>query len=80
MWDLQTARVIAIQRDEVKLAAGKSLVVAGCADLSKVQRQFLSAVNEQTKILVFAPHNMHECFDSVGRPTPGSMGRFFICH
>ena len=70
VWDLQTARVIAIQRDEVKLAAGKSLVVAGCADLSKVQRQFLSAVNEQTKILVFAPHNMHECFDSVGALLP----------
>lgn len=66
VWDLQTARIIAIQQAEVQLAPGKSLIVAGCCDLSKVQRQFLRAVNDQTKILVFAPHSMHECFDSVG--------------
>ena len=66
VWDPQTARVIAIQHEEVQLAPGRCLIVAGCADLSKVQRQFLRALNDQTQILVFAPHSKHECFDSVG--------------
>ncbi len=66
VWDLQTARVVAIQQEEVQLAPDKQLIVAGCADLSNIQRQFLQAVNDQTAILVFAPDSKRDGFDSVG--------------
>ena len=70
VWDLQNARVIALDHSEISAPIDRLFVVAGCSDLTKTIRGFLSEIAAQTEFIVFAPDSMRACFDNVGCLTP----------
>jgi len=66
VWDLQNARVIALGHSEISAPANHLFVVAGCSDLTKTIRGFLTEIAHQTEFIVFAPDSMRARFDDVG--------------
>lgn len=68
LWDLQTARHEAIQRNEC--ATDHPIVLLGTADLNRQQRLMLDKVAEHVTALVFAPENLADRFDEHGCLVP----------
>ena len=66
LWDLQTARLVALEKHELTLDENSSFIIAGCTDLSIVHRQFLTQITPAPTILVFAPESHSDHFDKVG--------------
>ncbi len=66
VWDLQKARLIAIENSEISAPSGQRFIVAGCSDLTNTLREFLASISAQTEFIVFAPQSMRDRFDSVG--------------
>jgi len=66
VWDLQSARVMALKNQEISFDSSELFVVAGCTDLNSILRGFLASISAQTEFIVFAPVSMRSRFDQVG--------------
>ncbi len=64
LWDIQTARLKALEFKEPKTS--KKILVIGAVDLNKTQRGFLQAVAEQVEIWIAAPATHASMFDAFG--------------
>lgn len=63
-WDVQTARMFAIEHQEP--IAKHDIIVIGAVDLNEAQRAFLKAVVDRVTILVGAPKSWSNEFDRFG--------------
>ncbi len=64
LWDIQTARLMALEYREPKTT--KQIIVIGAVDLNKSQRGFLDAVAKHVEIWVAAPESHAAMFDAFG--------------
>ncbi len=64
LWDIQTARLLALQYREPETT--KQIFVVGAVDLNKSQRGFLEAVAEHVEIWIAAPESHAAMFDAYG--------------
>lgn len=64
LWDIQTARLCALQFHEP--ATTQQIIVVGCVDLNRTQRGFLEQVAEQVAVWIAAPDSAAELFDEFG--------------
>ncbi len=65
LWDLQTARLFAIQNGECHTDA--RVVLIGAVDLNRQQQLILDQIVDRVTTLVFAPETIRERFDEYGR-------------
>jgi ATP-dependent helicase/nuclease subunit B len=70
LWDLQTARLVAIRNGECRTEA--QIVLLGTADLNRSQRMMLDQVAEHVTALVCAPEELAERFDEHGCLCPAA--------
>jgi RecB family exonuclease len=68
LWDMQTARLVAIRNGECR--TDTELVLLGTADLNRSQRMMLDQVAERVSALVLAPEEMADRFDEHGCVKP----------
>ncbi|HMC10000.1 MAG TPA: PD-(D/E)XK nuclease family protein, partial [Pirellulaceae bacterium] len=68
LWDVQTARLVAIQKREI--ATDKQIVLVGTVDLNRTQRQMLDQIADRVTALVIAPREMADRFDEHGCLVP----------
>lgn len=64
LWDIQTARLMALEYREPQTT--KQILVVGAVDLNKTQRGFLEAVAGRVEIWVAAPESHAAMFDGFG--------------
>lgn len=64
LWDLQTARLFAIEHDEC--GGEMDIVVIGAADMARSLRRMLDQVAEHVTALIFAPSEYDDWFDAHG--------------
>lgn len=64
LWDIQTARLCALDYDEA--TTQKQILVVGCVDLNHTQRSFLTAVGQNVEVWIGAPEERQHLFDSHG--------------
>ncbi len=64
LWDIQTARLMALDYREPQTT--KQIVVIAAVDLNKTQRGFLEAVAEHVEIWIAAPQSHAAMFDAFG--------------
>ncbi len=64
LWDIQTARLCALQYNEPKTS--KQIIVIGCVDLNRTQRGFLEQVAESIEVWIAAPESASNLFDEFG--------------
>ena len=64
LWDIQTARLMALEYREPQTT--RQIIVVGAVDLNKTQRGFLEAVAEHVEIWVAAPDSHAAMFDVFG--------------
>ena len=70
LWDLQTARLVAIRNGECRTEA--KIVLIGTADLNRSQRMMLDQVADRVTALVFAPEKLADRFDEHGCLCPAA--------
>ena len=70
LWDIQTARLVAIRQREP--ATDRDIVLVGMVDLNRTQRQLLDLVSDRVTTLVVAPGQLAERFDDHGCLVPQS--------
>jgi ATP-dependent helicase/nuclease subunit B len=70
LWDKQTARLVAIQKREIR--TDKDIVLIGMVDLNTAQRQMLDQVANRVTALVFAPPELADRFDEHGCLIPSA--------
>ena len=70
LWDLQTARLVAIRNRECRSEA--QIVLIGTADLNRSQRRMLDQVADRVTALVFALPNLADRFDEHGCISPAA--------
>lgn len=70
LWDIQTARLVAIKQRECR--TDRDIVLVGAADLNITLRQMLDQVAEQVTALVFAPPAWSRRFDEHGCLVPAA--------
>lgn len=68
LWDIQTARLKAIEFEEIK--ADQQIVLLGTADLNRTLRTMLDRVADRVIALLAAPESLAERFDSLGCVVP----------
>ncbi len=64
LWDIQTARRVAIEKAEP--TTQRDILVLGAVDLNHAQRRFLDAVAGRVTVLIGAPPEWSDGFDSHG--------------
>jgi ATP-dependent helicase/nuclease subunit B len=64
LWDVQTARLVAIQKKEIN--TDRHVILLGTADLSLSQRQMLDQIADRVTALVVAPAELAKRFDEHG--------------
>ncbi len=64
LWDLQTARLVAIEKRECQ--TDTEILLIGAADLNRVQKLMLDQVAPMVTALVFAPEELADRFDAYG--------------
>ncbi|HEY2414637.1 MAG TPA: PD-(D/E)XK nuclease family protein [Pirellulaceae bacterium] len=64
LWDVQTARLVAIEKREI--TTDKEIVLVGTVDLNRTQRRMLDQVASQVTALVVAPNDLANQFDDHG--------------
>jgi len=64
LWDVQTARLIAVRQKECRSDA--PIVLLGTVDLNKIQRKMLDLLPGKVTALVFAPEDLADRFDEHG--------------
>ena len=70
LWDVQTARLVAIQHCEPK--TDRDIVLVGTVDQNQSTRQILNLVAERVTALIAAPRDRAEAFDSQGCLLPSA--------
>ena len=70
LWDVQTARLVAVQRREC--ATNRETILVGAADISVTLRQMLDQLADRVIALVFAPEEWAERFDHYGCLVPAA--------
>lgn len=68
LWDVQTARLYAIDHRECR--ADKDVVLVGTVDMNRALRQMLDQVADRVTALVFAPESWADRFDQHGCLVP----------
>src|SRR5262245_11545885 len=68
LWDVQTARLVAIEKKEIK--TDKQVVLVGTVDLNRAQRQMLDLISDRVTSLIVATREMVERFDQHGCLVP----------
>jgi inactivated superfamily I helicase len=68
LWDVQTARLVAIKRREPK--ANGDIVLIGTVDQNQSTRQILELVAERVTSLIAAPRDREQAFDAQGCLVP----------
>ncbi|MDB4614690.1 hypothetical protein OAH18_03265, partial [bacterium] len=64
VWDLQTARKVAVEQDECQTS--HDIILIGSVDLNKTMRSILSKVEDKVTALVHAPADHAHLFDDFG--------------
>jgi ATP-dependent exoDNAse (exonuclease V) beta subunit len=64
LWDIQTARLVALKLGEPK--TDRNILVVGAVDLNKTQRGFLQAVADHVEVWIAAPESYADWFDPFG--------------
>ena len=64
LWDVQTARLVAIEQRECRTE--REIVVIGAVDMPRTLRQMLQQVAERVTVLVHAPRAWADRFDAEG--------------
>ena len=77
LWDVQTARLVAIEKREI--ATDKEIVLLGMADLNRAQRQMLDQIADRVTALVIAPQELAERFDEHGCVVPTAVDELPNC-
>ncbi len=70
LWDIQTARLIAIKQHEIR--TDKDLILVGAVDLNNTLRQMLDQVADRVTALVHAPQELADRFDEHGCLVPAA--------
>jgi hypothetical protein len=70
LWDLQTARLVAIRNHECR--TDDHIVLVGASDLNRSQRRMLDQVADRVTALVFAPQKLADRFDEHGCICPAA--------
>ncbi|HUE73631.1 MAG TPA: PD-(D/E)XK nuclease family protein [Pirellulaceae bacterium] len=70
LWDIQTARLVAIKQREIR--AEQDLVLVGAVDLNNTLRQMLDQVADRVTALIHAPQTLADRFDEHGCLVPGT--------
>ena len=70
LWDKQTARLVAIERDEA--ATECDILLIGTVDLNRAQRGLLHDVQTPVTALIHAPESWGERFDEYGTLRPAA--------
>ncbi|MCR4412694.1 MAG: PD-(D/E)XK nuclease family protein, partial [Thermoguttaceae bacterium] len=70
LWDVQTARLVAVRQRECQTRS--DVVLAGTVDLNRVQRQLLDQIAARTTALVLAPADLSDRFDGYGCLRPAA--------
>lgn len=68
LWDIQTARLVAIDQRECQ--TDKDIIVAGAVDMTITLRRMIDQVADRVTVLVFAPEEWAERFDEHGCLVP----------
>lgn len=68
LWDIQTARLVAIRQREPQ--TDRDIVLVGMVDLNRAQRQLLDLLTDHVKAIVFAPLALKDHFDAHGCLVP----------
>ncbi len=63
-WDIQTARMIAVQNSEC--STDKDIIVAGCVDINQTMQGMLNDVSSNLTVLTFAPESESNRFQDNG--------------
>ncbi len=63
-WDIQTARMIAVQKSEC--STDKDIIVAGCVDINRTMQGMLNDVSDNLTVLTFAPESESTRFQDNG--------------
>ncbi|MBT4694513.1 MAG: hypothetical protein HOB73_14335 [Planctomycetaceae bacterium] len=63
-WDIQTARMIAVQQSEC--CTEKTIIVAGCVDVNQTIQGMLNDVSDNLTVLTFAPESEQNRFHENG--------------
>jgi RecB family exonuclease len=74
LWDVQTARLVAIEKREI--ATDKQIVLVATVDLNRTQRQILDQVAERVTALIAAPKKLAARFDEHGCLVPSQWTEF----
>jgi hypothetical protein len=64
LWDMQTARLVAIQQREFR--TDRDLVLIGAVDMNRTTRLILDQLADRVTALIAAPPEFAECFDAHG--------------
>lgn len=64
LWDVQTARLCALEYNEANTT--QNFLVVACVDLNQTQRGFLKAIEDRIEIWVAAPESAKDYFDEIG--------------
>ena len=64
LWDLQTARLVAIRQGECRTQ--NEIVLLAAADMNRAEQRMLDQVQDRVTSLVIAPEGLRERFDSYG--------------
>lgn len=64
LWDMQTARLVAIEKLECQ--SRKNIVLVGSVDMTRTLRQMLDQVAEQVTVYIHAPVSLKDAFDRHG--------------
>jgi ATP-dependent helicase/nuclease subunit B len=76
LWDIQTARLVAVQRRECRTDC--DLIMVGTVDMTILLRQMLDQVADRVTALVFAPESWSDRFDEHGCLIPSAWERVVI--
>ncbi|MEC7564285.1 MAG: PD-(D/E)XK nuclease family protein [Planctomycetota bacterium] len=68
LWDLQTARVTAVEKNECDTQC--EVVVAGCVDINNTVKAMLSSIHSKLTVVTFAPSDQCSRFDDLGALIP----------
>jgi RecB family exonuclease len=68
LWDIQTARLVAIKHKEIE--TDRDIVLIGTVDLNRTMRKILDEVADRVTALIAAPSSQVERFDQYGCVVP----------
>ncbi|HWC88846.1 MAG TPA: hypothetical protein VG433_04305, partial [Pirellulales bacterium] len=72
LWDLQTARLVAIENKEKEIHTDCDIYMVGAVDLDQAQRAMLEAVADRVTAVIFAPEADADRFDAHGCLLPSA--------